>query len=177
MPEAGEWLSLTAASEKLGVSVQTLRRRIKADQIPSRQVSSPYGPAWEVSLSNLDRVVNTDITDEGGSSTLDTELSGFDEGDSPTEQEAPLSPGMVEALQMIKELQQEVVARSEAAAAWQARAEMVSHQLSSIQLQLVEAQSTIKMLEAPKVEADPPETIESQEQSRPWWKGVWRSLW
>jgi len=67
---------------------------------------------------------------------------------------------MVEALQMIKELQQEVVARSEAAAAWQARAEMLSHQL-------VEAQSTIKMLDAPKVE------IQETADNKPWWKRLW----
>jgi hypothetical protein len=43
---------------------------------------------------------------------------------------------------------------------------MLSHQLSAAQLQLVEAQGTIKMLEAPKM------PIQEEVVNKPWWK-VW----
>jgi hypothetical protein len=163
--EVEEWVSLAEAASQLGVSVQTLRRRIKDDQLRARKVDSPYGPAWEVSLSKLERVpntpahildreVNTDDVDQGESPTLENELSSFDEGGRSTVEQGVSPPGVVEALELIQKLQQEVVAKAEAASLWQGRAEVLT-------LQLAQAQDTIKALEAPKVEEEP---------VKPWWK-------
>ena len=153
MQEVEEWVSLNEAATQLGVSVQTLRRRIKDDQVRARKVDSPYGPAWEVSLSKVERVVNTEGSDQGGSSTVENELSGFDEGGSSTVDNGLSTHGMVEALQIIQQLQQEVVAKAEVASLWQGRAEVLT-------MQLAQAQDTIKALEAPKVEEKP----------KAWWK-------
>jgi hypothetical protein len=173
MAEVEEWVSLTEAASQLGVSVQTLRRRIKDDQLQARKVVSPYGPAWEVCLSKLNRVpntpaqeldreVNTEAVDQGGSSTVDSELSGIDEGESPTAEQAPSpTPGMVEALELIRQLQAEVVQKAETAALWQGRAEVLG-------MQLVQAQETIKALEAPKTD--------DEGEPLPWWRSWWQRL-
>src|SRR5215210_3311028 len=55
MGDQGEWLPLSSASQKLGVSVQTLRRRIKDKQIEARQATTPFGFAWEVLIGSVDR--------------------------------------------------------------------------------------------------------------------------
>jgi hypothetical protein len=44
----GEWALLPRAAAHLGVSVHTLRRRIKRGELESRQVPSRHGPAYEV---------------------------------------------------------------------------------------------------------------------------------
>jgi hypothetical protein len=168
-PGEGEWVSLAQASERVGVSIQTLRRRIRDGKLPARKISSPYGVAWTVSLSKLDGEVNTrKVVDEGGSSTGE----GVDRGGSPTEEENGQAPsstlGMVEALELIERLQQEVVAKAEAASIWQGRAEMLS-------LQLGLAQERVLALEAPKEE---PKAEESKAEANllPWWRWWWRKL-
>src|SRR4051812_29981346 len=42
------WLRLPEAAAAIGVSVPTLRRRIKAGRVASRLVPSPYGNAYQV---------------------------------------------------------------------------------------------------------------------------------
>ena len=46
-PDAERWLPLAEAAH-LGLSCHQLRRRVRASQIASRQVVTPYGPAYEV---------------------------------------------------------------------------------------------------------------------------------
>jgi len=46
--EDGAWLRLAEAAERLGVSVDTLRRRVRAGAVRSRQVPTRHGPAYEV---------------------------------------------------------------------------------------------------------------------------------
>jgi hypothetical protein len=50
---------------------------------------------------------------------------------------------------------------------------MLTHQLSAVQLQLVEAQSTINLLEAPKVQ---PTEEGSEETPLVWWRSWWLKL-
>src|SRR4051794_11643436 len=104
MEEVKEWVSLAEAASQLGVSIQTLRRRIKDDQLQARKVDSPYGPAWEVSLSKLNRVSNTPAQE------LEREVNTgeADEGESSTVENGLSTPGMVEALEIIRQLQEEV---------------------------------------------------------------------
>ena len=44
------WLPITDAASTLGVSVDTVRRRIRDGTFVSRKVSSRYGPAWQVRI-------------------------------------------------------------------------------------------------------------------------------
>ena len=117
--------------------------------------------------------------------------------------QAGQAQGSQETLELIKlvdKLQESLLAKAEAGAMWQARAEILSHQFSNAQaqleqaqLQLAEAQATIRMLEAPKHEGtvvptqpeslqEEPETAEnrevvaeaSHEQQQPWWRRFWQ---
>src|SRR5215212_9163563 len=48
---ASQWVGLTAAAARVGVAVDTMRRRAKRGDVPSRQVPTPQGHRWEVLLS------------------------------------------------------------------------------------------------------------------------------
>src|SRR3712207_2953808 len=47
---AAEGLTLADAAARLGVSTDTVRRRIKRGELSARQVPTKFGPAWEVLL-------------------------------------------------------------------------------------------------------------------------------
>jgi hypothetical protein len=47
------WYTLAEAAPVLGVSVDTVRRRLKRGQIEGRQVHTQHGPTWEVSLGDV----------------------------------------------------------------------------------------------------------------------------
>ncbi len=158
MDQQGEWLTLQVASQRLGVSIQTLRRKVKKGNIPSRQVETIHGMTYEVCVApdypTLERVgwETRPKTEESGSLELLALLHKLQDEN--------------------RELHQEVVAKSEACAMWQARAEMVSAQLTATQVQLGEAQQIIKALEAPKVELKLEESREVVVEAKPWWK-IW----
>ena len=46
----GQWVSLRDAAEALGVSTDTVRRRLKRGNLPGEQRSTPHGPSWFVLL-------------------------------------------------------------------------------------------------------------------------------
>ena|SRR5438552_790832 len=49
--EAGSeavWLPLTRAATRLGISIDTVRRRAKDGTYSSRKVPTRYGPAWQI---------------------------------------------------------------------------------------------------------------------------------
>ena len=47
------WYTIAEAAPLLGVSVDTVRRRVKRGQLESRQVRTQHGPTWEVCLGTL----------------------------------------------------------------------------------------------------------------------------
>jgi hypothetical protein len=46
----GQWASLGQAAFYLGLSVDTLRRRVKSGALESRKVPTRHGPTWQVRL-------------------------------------------------------------------------------------------------------------------------------
>ena len=44
----GEWLPLAEAARQLGVSIDTVRRRLKRHELPQRKVPMQGGHRWEV---------------------------------------------------------------------------------------------------------------------------------
>ncbi len=47
------WYTLAEAAPILGVSVDTVRRRLKRGEFEARQVRTQHGPTWEVCLGSL----------------------------------------------------------------------------------------------------------------------------
>ena len=152
MDEQGEWLTLQLASQKLGTSVQTLRRKVKAGKVKSRQVETVHGLAYEVWV----------VTDYPSLERVGWEASPKAESAESLDIQALLHKLQDEN----SKLHQEVMAKAEAASLWQGRAEVLS-------LQLGQAQETIKALEAPKVME-----VEGMEESQSlsWWRSWWQKL-
>jgi len=63
---AGAYYPLPQAAKLLGVSVVTLRRRIKRGQLDARQVSTQHGMAWEVWVDEPLRLITQDQGGPGG---------------------------------------------------------------------------------------------------------------
>jgi hypothetical protein len=162
--QRGEWLNLSDASHRLGLSIQTLRRRIKKQKIQSRLVENRFGSSYEVWV---DQDYSSEV--EGLDRTTPEESSGVDRNSHQEGESTHL-----ELIRLVDKLHQENRGLVEAATVWQARAGMLAEQLSFTQAQLGEAHQTIKMLEAPKVETKQDDQL--QVGSEPWWKRWWSAL-
>jgi hypothetical protein len=122
-PDNGERVGLAEAGRRLGISAKTARRRVKAGRLRGRQVGTQHGPTWQAWVP-----------------------AGVDAAgrvDSQGTQAATL----LEPVKLVSELQ----AKAEASAMWQARAELLAHQLG-------EARERIRMLEAPREDSPIGET-------------------
>jgi hypothetical protein len=69
MDDPDGWLTLAEGARRLGVSLDTLRRRVKRDQVEARKVPTRNGPAWRVRVDLIDApwpdaapAVATDLT-------------------------------------------------------------------------------------------------------------------
>ncbi len=47
------WYTIAEAAPILGVSVDTVRRRVKRGQLESRQVRTQHGPTWEICIGDV----------------------------------------------------------------------------------------------------------------------------
>jgi len=130
----GEWLALRAAAARLGISEKTLRRRVKAGHTEGRQVGTQHGPAWQVWVPMTTP-----------QATLDGQGTHVDQG-----------PGLLELVRLVDRLQTDVRERSEAATVWQARAEMLAHQLAA-------SEDRLRALEAPRTHVAPHLTAQPDE--------------
>jgi hypothetical protein len=148
---AAAWVPLAAAARQLGISVDTARRRIKKGQWPAgatRQRSTAQGFTWEVDLGAL-------------------RIPAADPGSTPAEAPPTRAHPAAEAghlAALLREAQAEALRRAEAAAMWQARAEMLAGQLE-------QAQTELRALKAP--DAGPPAAAPpapEQEPPKRWWR-------
>jgi hypothetical protein len=145
-----EWLTLADAAERSGLSVDALRRRVRRGRIRSRKVDGPRGPVWLVDAGGLaTTMAGGGATRVNGSAmtVAPTTANGHHDGGGVVE---------LELLARLDRLQAELLLRTEAASAWQGRAEILAAELARTREQLA--------LMAPKDEPEPP---------RPWW-AFWR---
>ncbi len=128
----GEWLSLVEASQRTGMSIQTLRRRLKEGKLRSRQCTTSHGLAWQVWITKDDQ-------SENGVEGEDNQAL-FEESNLLTNLGEPSLATLptLQLIQWLKELQQE-------------NRELAS-KLGYAQAQLEESQQKVLMLEVPKVE-------------------------
>ena len=151
---SGEWLGLKAAAGRLGLSEKTVRKRAKNGGYPSRLVTTPFGERYEV-------LVDSPTTPPDSTPRLTTPPDSTPD--------VGLLIGLVEQLRAdLVASQADVVARAEAAAMWQARAEMLAGQLADLR-------EHVRALEAPRepeVDPGPAPGAEaaSEPATRPWWR-------
>jgi excisionase family DNA binding protein len=84
---AGRWFTIAEVAPLLGVSVDTVRRRLKRGQLEARQVHTQHGPTWEVCLGDL----------QGHAAAVPMQAA----------QGAAEGPAMLEALRLVDRLQRE----------------------------------------------------------------------
>ena len=167
-PIGSAWVPIAEAARQFGVSVDTVRRRIKRGNIAAERRETPQGFVWWVCLSDPAEVGSiatyADAQVRDDPPTQDAQVSG----------EGPPRRQQSEALHLaalVRELQAEVVQRTEAATTWQVRADILAHQLAA-------AENRIKMLEAPKHEPAPapPATESVRRRTRPQLMPIARAL-
>jgi excisionase family DNA binding protein len=104
-------VTIAEAAATLGISSDTVRRRIRRGDLRAMQVPTPNGPAWRVLLGSVP--------------TLDGALGA-----------APSRPSDVEAgylADLVRQLAERAEANAAAAAMWQARAQFLQDQVEQLQ--------------------------------------------
>jgi excisionase family DNA binding protein len=181
------WLTIAEAAAALGVSVDTVRRRLKRRELQAEQVETERGPVWRVAVESVPSVPSTPgsnghstpstpgMPSSNGHSVPGTPGSSTAEHAMHAEQQQ--RPELLKVLELLERAQTEVVAKAEAAAMWQARAELLA-------VQLGQAQDRLRALEAPDAAQD--ENLSEEDQNadqepsaprRPWWAALafWRA--
>jgi hypothetical protein len=153
----GEWLGLAEAAERLGCSVDTLRRRIKRQEVEARQVPTKHGPAWQLRLGpwgvqtgmrTVGRTVGTAAEGPQGADgrhAYPGHVDGGQEGGQPVQDESEVALAVGPALvQLVDRLQRENL--------------FLAGQVGFLQAKLQTAEDTIRLLQAPGDDApeDPP---------------------
>ena len=169
-------LSVQEAAAYYGVTEKTIRRRIKAGSLRAIKHGIAEGFEWRVypGEGRLDNAMGTQATQDGQGPQDDhprqgthTEQKEYTSAQVQPEPQQP--PELLRALDMIDRLQQEAAEKGEkiaeltgTAAHWQARAIIAEEQARR-------AEDQIKLLMAPKdeAEAEPPAV---PEQVKPWWR-------
>jgi hypothetical protein len=123
---AGEWLPIAEAARRLGVSIDTARRRLKRGQLVGREVPTPQGHRWDVWLNGLGSTAQATAYARGAPPTQDAQP--------PHRQEAP------ELAQLVRELQQQNLE--------------LAGRVGFYQAQLEQSRETIKALQAPRVDPE-----------------------
>jgi excisionase family DNA binding protein len=147
-------LTIAEAASQLGCSVDTIRRRIRRGELDAQQVPTQHGPAWRIMLGMLPGTVPTVVGSTLGSAAMHVE--------------APL------LAQLLADAQAELVRKAEAAAMWQARAEMLAGQVERLQLAL-EAPKPDSPEIAPQRDSEASAVATTQPSSEtakraPWWR-------
>ena len=140
--QVGEWQSLREAAASLGLSEKTLRRRVKAGVLESRQVETPHGPAWQVWVDGV----------RGPAPTVDGR------GTHPVR-----GPELLEALRMIERQQQTILELSGRVGYFQAQLEQARETIRALE---TPKGTGIARDTTPSGEAV------SEPATRPWWRRV-----
>jgi pyruvate/2-oxoglutarate dehydrogenase complex dihydrolipoamide acyltransferase (E2) component len=164
---SGEWLPIAAAAHRLGCSIDTVRRRVKAQELPRRQVPMQGGYRWEVFVPLAEGAPGQHRQERPSPSPPEPTQPTQPMQALPTPPEPVVPTQPTQDLQALVALVRDLTDRNVQLAGqvgfWQARAQL--------------AEERVKLLEAPRepsAEA-PTETAESTVSvPRPWWE---RWLW
>ncbi len=147
------WYTIAEAAPILGVSVDTVRRRVKRGQLEARQVHTQHGPTWEVCLGT----VSTEHQDadrrpaNGAHGHAGGNAEGIAGGNA--------GAGMVQLVALVDRLQREN--------------RDLAGQVGYLQACVQMHEETIRALTAPRQPVEAPGAPESvdptTEPSAPWW--------
>jgi excisionase family DNA binding protein len=129
------WYTIAEAAPVLGVSVDTVRRRLKRGELEARQVHTQHGPTWEVCLG----IASTEHQDAVQGSANGAQ--GYAEG--------VAGPGMVQLVALVDRLQQEN--------------RVLAGQVGFLTAQLSVAEDRLALAAAPQLPPDAPTVPEPDE--------------
>ena len=116
------WVTLAEAATLLGLSVDTVRRRVKRGELEARMVPTDRGAAYRVRLPSAPDTVPT----------VGSEL--------PTVGSMPMqgsnSAEAAELAALVRELKADLAQATATAGLWQDRAEVLAHQLEQARAEL-----------------------------------------
>src|SRR5690349_16580483 len=101
--QANPELTIAQAAEVLGVSVDTVRRRLRRGELHGRQVPTQRGPAWRVRIAEDATVGST-----------------------------PMQPGLADLVAMLREVTERAERNAAAAAMWQERCRVLQDRLQAL---------------------------------------------
>jgi hypothetical protein len=149
------WLTLAQASQATGLTVDTIRRRLKRGELVGRKVATAYGPAWQVSLNG-----HTEGVGEPAGDTVAVTTPSPEQPSQGVVTDAREGVGLLEALRLVEKLQEEN--------------RNLAGQVGYYQAQIEQLRDMIKMLEAPKERPPSPSPDEEELEEPPsgWWGRV-----
>ena len=146
------WYTLAEAAPILGVSVDTVRRRLKRGELEARQVHTQHGPTWEVCVG----MASTEPQDaaQGSVNGAQGHAGGTAGGDA--------GPGMVQLVALVDRLQRE--------------SRDLAGQVGYLQARVQMHEETIRALTAPQAPVDAPTAPETPDPTTeaPWSR--WRAI-
>ncbi len=162
-------LTIAQAADALGISVKTVRRRIRMGQLKTRTVQGRNGPEHrvdQVDRTNDHRQSDHSQRDQGhdqSHSDQGRRDRGHDQGHAPTVDISSL-------VALVEKLNEQLVQKSEAAAMWQTRATVLAEQIDALRDQLALPAPTEPS--APPVETPPTVVVSpvADPAQLPWWK-------
>lgn len=178
---ASRGLTIAEAAAQLGVSVDTIRRRVKRGELQAEQVQTERGPLWRVMLDGPPGV-------HSAPSTTVPSTPGMPSNPAVHAMQ-PERPELLKSLEMLERAQSDVVAKAEAAAMWQTRAELLALQVQQRDRELADVRDELRMLRAPEqaaqeatsqdrpffgdsegVAVESTQTPTTHRNGRPWWR-------
>jgi hypothetical protein len=151
-----DWLTLAQAALAIGTTPDTIRRKIRRGELLGRKVDTPYGPAWQVNLHAAGQGVAVDHGDP-----VATSAPWPDDAAQGGRQHAGESVALLDALQLVRELQQQNVE--------------LAGRVGFYQSELANMKDQLKALQAPKEEPPVEESLAMVVPAdalprAPWWR-------
>jgi hypothetical protein len=185
---ADQWLAIADAAQALGISIDAARRRVRNGSLAAEKRATPQGGAWWVLVPDGAQRHVAGHQAPGGNGEAHQEAAvqqGGSAGTVAAVDGIDLQAGLI---QLVGELtarldgkHEELLARTEAAAMWQARAEMLAGELADARVQVQQRDEQLKALQAPQQEPptqEPPATaVLTEEPPAAFQPGRWRRVW
>ena len=161
----GAYLSARESADYCGVSEKTIRNWIASGRLSAEKSAGSFRIAQE----ELDVLRSGSPHRPQGAESASAEVRA--EGGPRGAEGSAEAAGVVELVGLVRDLQAQLVSRTEAATIWQARAELLAERLAA-------AESRILALSAPRSPVEAPGAPESPdptpELSPSWWRS-WRA--
>ena len=128
----GAWLSIHEAATALGLSVSTIRRRLKDGTLTARRDYSRYGQTWRVQVSSDQWVTTARATEPGQGDRSERGHDTIERGHEPGQSDYAQVQTCLEQLRLIRDLQTQVTQLAGQLGYVQAQYQQASEQLKAL---------------------------------------------